>query len=106
MSKKYAAVRMRGEAGIAMKKLHTLMILGLKRKYSARIIDEKSAGMLKAVNSLVAWGEASEETIKMLEKNPRLKPPRSGVRSIKYLYPKGSVGFHGAKINDLIKRMV
>lgn len=106
MSKKYVAIRMRGEIGIAKKKLDTLRIMGLKKKYSALIFDEKTVMMIKTVNNLVAWGEASEETASYIGKHKSLKPPKSGVRSIKFLYPKGSVGFHGEKINDLVKKMM
>lgn len=36
----------------------------------------------------------------------RLSPPSKGYRSIKSLYPKGSLGYRGVKINELLKRMI
>jgi len=36
----------------------------------------------------------------------RLSPPSKGYRSTKALYPKGSLGYRGEKINELIKRMI
>jgi large subunit ribosomal protein L30 len=36
----------------------------------------------------------------------RLSPPSKGYKSTKALYPKGSLGYRGEKINELIKRMI
>ena len=36
----------------------------------------------------------------------RLSPPSKGYKSTKVLYPKGSLGYRGEKINELIKRMI
>ena len=36
----------------------------------------------------------------------RLSPPSKGHKSVKILYPKGSLGYRGEKINELIKRMI
>ena len=36
----------------------------------------------------------------------RLSPPSKGYESTKALYPKGSLGYRGEKINELIKRMI
>jgi len=36
----------------------------------------------------------------------RLSPPSKGYRSTKILYPKGSLGYRGEKINELLKRMI
>jgi large subunit ribosomal protein L30 len=36
----------------------------------------------------------------------RLSPPSKGYESTKSLYPKGSLGYRGEKINELIKRMI
>ncbi|MEM5812113.1 MAG: 50S ribosomal protein L30 [Candidatus Aenigmatarchaeota archaeon] len=36
----------------------------------------------------------------------RLSPPSKGYESTKTLYPKGSLGYRGEKINELLKRMI
>jgi len=36
----------------------------------------------------------------------RLSPPSKGYKSTKAIYPKGSLGYRGEKINELIKRMI
>ena len=36
----------------------------------------------------------------------RLSPPSKGYKSTKALYPKGSLGYRGERINELIKRMI
>lgn len=36
----------------------------------------------------------------------RLSPPSKGHKSVKILYPRGSFGYRGKKINELIKRMI
>ncbi len=36
----------------------------------------------------------------------RLSPPSKGYESTRALYPKGSLGYRGEKINELIKRMI
>ncbi len=36
----------------------------------------------------------------------RLSPPSKGYESTKALFPKGSLGYRGEKINELIKRMI
>ena len=36
----------------------------------------------------------------------RLHPPKGGYKSTKLSYPKGSLGYMGAEVNDLLKRMI
>ncbi|MCX6814083.1 MAG: 50S ribosomal protein L30 [Candidatus Aenigmarchaeota archaeon] len=36
----------------------------------------------------------------------RLSPPSKGYRSTKALFPRGSLGYRGEKINELLKRMI
>jgi large subunit ribosomal protein L30 len=36
----------------------------------------------------------------------RLSPPSKGYKSTKVLYPRGSLGYRGEKINELLKRMI
>ncbi len=101
-------VRMRGEIGLKKDMLDTFKILGMKKIFSVKLVENEPqlVGMIKKVNNFVAWGEASEETVKALEGRRSLKPPKGGLKSKKLHYPKGSIGYHGDKINDLIKRMI
>ncbi len=112
----------------------TLHRLRLRRKYSCVVVEENKVvkGMLKKVRSFVAYGKIDEETLKELVKKRgqkldkkkeigkldglkfkeanlkpffRLHPPRGGINS-KQHFPKGVLGNHKEKINDLIRRML
>ncbi|MFA4819738.1 MAG: uL30 family ribosomal protein [Candidatus Aenigmatarchaeota archaeon] len=103
-----AIVRIRGEAGTRRDIIDTFKMLGLKKIYSARLIEKtpSNIGMVRKVANFAAWGEASEEIEKILEKPRGLKPPKGGLKSKKYYYPRGNLGYCGDKINDLIKKMI
>lgn len=111
-----AVIRMRGEIGTRREIIDTFRMLGLKKLYSVTLIENtpSNIGMVKKVENFAAWGEASEETEKLLENKLHdvrrtsfgLKPPKGGFKSKKLRYPRGSLGYHGDKINDLVKRMV
>lgn len=36
----------------------------------------------------------------------RLHPPKGGYKSTKHSYPRGSLGYMGGEVNDLLKRMI
>ncbi len=36
----------------------------------------------------------------------RLSPPRKGYKKVKHAFPKGSLGYRGDKINELLERMI
>jgi ribosomal protein L30/L7E len=101
-------VRMRGDVSTSRDVIDTFRILGMKRLYSAAILEDNKVnkGMLRKINSFAAWGEASEETVSAIGKLKRLKPPKGGMRSKKLAQPKGVLGYHGDKINDIIKKML
>lgn len=109
MSGKVIVIRLRGEVGMRREILDTFRMLGLKKIYSAALLENtpSNMGMVKKVENFAAWGEATEETEKLLSGKTRtgLKPARSGFKSKKLRYPKGDLGHHG-KINELVKRMV
>ncbi len=65
--KKLLVVRIRGRV-VPKEVNETLKYLNLKRKFSATVIDDKPAylGMVKKVNSYIAWGEVDKETIALL----------------------------------------
>ena len=69
--------------------------------------------MIKKVRDFVAFGEINNDMYKKLvekRKNKiknffRLHPPRKGIKS-KVHYPKGALGNHKDKINELLERML
>ena len=103
-----AIVRMRGEIGTRREMIDTFKMLGLKKVYSVVTIKDTpdNLGMLRKVENLVTWGEASAETVELLKGKRNLKPPRGGFKSKKLKYPQGNLGYCGTAINDLIKKMV
>ncbi len=129
-----AIIRIKGIVGINKKIAETLHRLRLRRKYACVVVSEKPEimGMIKKVRNFVAYGKINSETLKELiqkrgqkiDKNKpigelknfdfkganlkpffRLHPPRGGIKT-KLHFPKGVLGNHGEKINDLIKRML
>ncbi len=122
----YAAVRLRGITGINYRAADTLKHLKLHRANSCVIVPESALGMLEAAGSYITYGEADEKTLELLVSKRsklgreaikdiiegrlrpvfRLPPPSKGYKSIKKPFPKGDVGYRGAKINELIMRMV
>lgn len=64
----------------------------------------KDVSYAKELAHFIISGKAVKETgIKPVF---RLSPPSKGYESTKALYPKGSLGYRGEKINELIKRMI
>lgn len=114
MSSKIIVIRMRGEVSKRKEILDTFRMLGLKKLYSAKLLENtpSNMGMVKKVENFAAWGEAAEETEKLLESRIKggasfgLKPPRGGLKSKKLRYPRGNLGYCEEKINELVKRMV
>ena len=109
---KIAIVRIRGRLGVKHRIADALMQLKLSRVNHCVLVEasEASKRLLVKVKDLVAYGEATDETVALLEKKGkppfRLNPPRGGYGGIKLPYPKGALGNRGEKINDLIKRML
>ena len=121
---KFAAIRIRGLVDLKTEIRQTLLFLGLYRRNYCVIIEDSPStlGMVKKVKDYITYGEIDAETEKLLiskklEKNPdgtskkffRLHPPRGGFerKGIKVAFTqKGALGYRGAKINDLIKKML
>ncbi len=113
-----ALVRVRGEVRLNVEIKDTLKFLGLKTVNNCVIIPDTPTyrGMVKKVNSYIAWGEIDEQTFAALKekrdeskKTFRLHPPKKGWerKGIKKPYKKGgALGYRGAEINALIKRMI
>jgi ribosomal protein L30/L7E len=103
-----AVIRLRGEIGTRRDIDDTFRMLGLKKIYSARLIENNAVnlGMIKKIENFAAWGKADEETVRMLKGKKGLKPPKGGLKSKKLHFPKGDLGNNGHKINDLIRKMI
>lgn len=113
---KIASIRITGEVGLRKEIVETLNRLRLRRKYSCIVFEnptKEQLGMVKKVRDFVAFGEIDEKTYKKLVENRktkiknffRLHPPRRGIKT-KLHFPKGVLGNHKEKINELIERML
>tara|TARA_Y100000310_G_C20671213_1_gene810405 strand:- start:929 stop:1327 length:399 start_codon:yes stop_codon:yes gene_type:complete len=129
-----AIIRISGMVKVAKGVQETLDRLKLRRKYACVVVKETETvkGMLKKVRSEVAYGKIDDATLKKLidkrgqkidktkdvkevkdlnfkEANLkpffRLHPARGGINT-KQHFPKGVLGNHKDKINDLIGRML
>ncbi len=108
-------IRIKGMVGLDKGVNETLNRLRLKKKYSCVILEptKENLGMIKKVENQIAFGEISDEMYKKLvEKRKtkinnffRLHPPRGGIKS-KVHFPKGVLGNHKEKINELVERML
>ena len=127
-NKNLALIRIRGITGIKKSIKDTLNMLKLfRRNYCVVVPDSPNyRGMCNKVKDFITWGEVDEDTLKLL-KDKRLKkgknkqgqeyekkffalhPPRKGFerKGIKVSFKSGgALGYRGAKINELIKRML
>ncbi len=126
----YAVVKVRGNVDVRKEIVDTMTMLKLKRINTCVVLPKTPSidGMIKKVKDYVTWGEISDKilerlvrlksseegTKKIIEKikkgkiKPvfRLSPPKKGYKSTKIPFPRGSLGYRGDKINDLVKRMM
>ncbi|MBI3190416.1 uL30 family ribosomal protein [archaeon] len=104
------AIRLRGSAKIRRDIKDTLYMLKLRRVNTMILLekDPVTMGMIIKVKDYITWGEMSDEVKQLVgsKKIVRLKCAKGGLKSIKLKYPKGDLGYRGAAINDLIKRML
>jgi len=65
---KIIALRLRGRVDVPERIERTLTQLGLKKKFSCTVIEDKPElkGMIKKVKSYIAFGSMEEETLKQL----------------------------------------
>ena len=120
---KIAIIRLRGTDDVNGRIADTMVMLKLFRKHVCSIYDNTATtfGMAEKCKDYVTYGEIDDETYKLLvEKRGitkdgkvqnyfRLHPPRGGFekRGIKESFTnKGALGYRGAKINILIKKML
>ncbi|MBI4015047.1 MAG: uL30 family ribosomal protein [Candidatus Aenigmarchaeota archaeon] len=104
-----AAIRLRGSASTRRGIEDTLKILGMGKMNSTVVVEDTPTirGMMLKAGDYLTWGEATEETKKIVDGLRRgLKPAKGGIKGIRGRYPKGEMGYRGEKINELIKRMV
>ena len=111
-----AVIRITGDINLSRNIKETFSRLNLRNKYNCIVLNpnKEQEGMIKKVSDFVALGEISDETLKKLnekrgnKKYPnffRLHPPRGGIKT-KFHFPKGVLGNHREKINELIERML
>jgi large subunit ribosomal protein L30 len=115
-----AVIRITGQVGLNKEVVETLDRLRLRRKYVCVVLEKptkEQIGMIEKVRDFVAYGEIDEKTYKeLVEKRGkkvdgklkpffRLHPARGGIETKKH-FPKGVLGNHKEKINDLIVRML
>lgn len=113
-------IRIAGKIGLRKEIEETLHRLRLRRKYSCVVLtnpNKEQLGMVKKVRDFTAYGEIDDKLCKeLIEKRGkkvngklkpffRLHPPRKGIKT-KFHFPKGVLGNHGKKINELVKRML
>ena len=127
-------IRIKGMVKVAKDVSNTLDRLRLRRKYACVVLKETDViiGMINKVRNQVAYGKIDDETLKELiskrgqkidktkeiktlkdlnfeEANLkpffRLHPPRKGIIA-KQHFPRGVLGDHKGKINELIRRML
>jgi large subunit ribosomal protein L30 len=118
-----AIIRIRGTDDVNYKMVDTMKMLKLLKKHVCVVYEKNPVilGMAKKCKDYVTYGEIDDETYKMLvdkrgiKKDNKLmnyfhlQPPKGGFekRGLKAAYAmKGALGYRGAKINDLIKKML
>jgi large subunit ribosomal protein L30 len=131
-----AIIRISGMVEIPTGAQETMFRMRLRRKYTCVVLQEtpENLGMIANIRDFVAFGKIKQEDFKeLIEKRGqainrkkkievfefgkgkfedhnlkpffRLHPPRGGIDSKKH-YPKGVLGSHGEKINELMRRML
>ncbi len=123
---KIAVILIRGLINMTGKVVDTLSMLRLRKKHTCVVLENNptNIGMLKKVKDYVTYGEIDDATLKELvskrgKEDPNnkgktkpffaLHPPVGGFerKGIKKAFTqKGVLGYRGAKINDLIKKML
>ena len=116
---KLALIRVRGKIRLNPEIKDTLEFLGLKNVNNCVIVDDTPTfrGMIKKVNDYITWGEISDNFAKEIKekrgegerKTFRLHPPKKGweQKGIKRSVKRGgALGYRGATINEVIKRML
>ena len=129
-------IRISGMVEVPQGAKETMHRLKLRRKYTCVVLKEEPQirGMIEKIKDFAAYGKISQDDFKeLIEKRGqpidkkkkievfdfqkdnfeqhnlkpffRLHPPRKGIDS-KVHYPKGVLGNHHDKINELLRRML
>ncbi len=126
MKKKIAVILLRGLIRINTNIKDTLFMLRLRKKFACTVIDDtpSNMGMIKKAKDYITWGEIDDDTLKALldkrgkadPEDPKkmkpffnLHPARGGFekKGTKAPYNMGgALGYRGAEINKLIKKMI
>lgn len=126
MKGKLALILIRGLIGIRKDIKDALFFLRLRKKHACVVVEDTPSNRASALKckDYITYGEIDDATLKMLlekrgKKDPKKKgylkkffmlpPPRGGFerKGIKVPYGKGGVlGYRGAKINDLLRKMI
>lgn len=105
-----AVIRLRGTVKVNTNKKRTLEDLGLKRRLSMAIVpdDRSMRAMVRESESHTTWGELPADAAKRFagKRVWNLAPPKGQLRDTKKALPKGELGYRGAKIVELIERMM
>lgn len=112
-------IRIRGAPKMSQIIERTLTQLHLTTRHAAVILADTPSirGMIKKVNSFVAWGEVADDTVKQLESKRagsvkhafKLASPKKGMFRKGIKLPSkagGMLGYHGKDINELVSRMI
>lgn len=123
-SKTVAVVLLRGLIGLSPDVRMTLKNLNLQRKNNCSLIKntESAMGMLFKVKDYITYGEIDDVTVKTLQEKRgikdaegklkkfyRMSPPKGGFerKGIKKPYSiGGALGYRGAEMSVLIKKMI
>ena len=116
---KIAIIRIRGSIGVKQEILDTLKMLNLTKKHNCVVVPNTPVykGMLVKCKDYITYGEIDAETEKELQekrgkegqKYYSLHPPKGGFerKGIKVPFSrKGVLGYRGAKINELVQKML
>ena len=113
-----AAILIRGTIGARQDIKDTIKMLKIHRKNYCAVFPDTPIhkGMMRKAKDYITFGEIDAETYNLLEEKRgkkkgfyALQPPRGGFerRGVKQPFTKkGALGYRGAKMNDLIKKMI
>jgi large subunit ribosomal protein L30 len=76
------------------------------RRLTEENVKELGFNSIEELAKAIFDGKVKIKDVPKLKPVFRLMPPKKGHKSIKEHYPKGSLGYWGDKINDLLKRMI
>ncbi|MBI5226339.1 uL30 family ribosomal protein [Candidatus Micrarchaeota archaeon] len=105
-------ILVRGLRNVRQAQKDTLKQWGLSRIFHGALVKNSTQlkQQLHTVNSLVAFGQANDETVKKLQAKGsvpyRLHAPTGGFGTVKKRYPEGAYGNWGDKINELVQKMM